>query len=134
MPTLIYKTSREKWEGLARIARDYFKNEELARLCEGVVKRITEKGDARLNWTAVYEIDTLKNFRIAIHNHLDHPCPHCIEYMDDATGCSKCPLFDEDAVVCCHEWVEVKKYLNHQIFRREDTPYERIMRVFREGI
>jgi len=111
MPVLRYKTSKEKWDGLTRIARDHLKICELGRLCEDVVKRIEERGDAELDFEVAFQIDNLKDFHKATHNQPDHPCPHCTRYMSEATGCSKCPLFDETAAVCCHEWMMVKRFL-----------------------
>lgn len=119
MPWLIYKTSKEKWEKLAEIADNHFKDSELARLCRDVAEYIEEKGDASLAHTVTFEIGELRDFLSAIFNGEEHPCPHCmIYYKCEAPYCRNCPLFDGEDGLCCFPWRMVRKYLERKVLVR----------------
>ena len=104
---LRYKTSKEKWEGLKRIALEELKDEELAKLCQEVVDWIEKKGDVSLNSEVSGEVKNVLDFYDAIYHGVRFPCPHCYHY---ARQCSKCPLKD-DGISCCHAWVRVMHYV-----------------------
>lgn len=114
---LRYKTSVEKWDGIAHILEN-MGEEKLARLAREVRDYINERGDIALPMWEEVEATIMELSDIPYLSDENHPCPHCLAFHDKAAEeggdtCSYCFLHQPNCA-CCEPWDRFRK----EILRR----------------